>query len=192
MELDKTVSVLRHIQNGSGQQSFVSEHKFRADTAFFPRSDQRLPDIILSSYQKKHLDQCAGVLFCPVEPGRNDLRIIKNQTVSVSQVVDHLHEMLVSDFACPSVQNHQPGGASVLQRILRDQLLRQIIIKITCFHLTPHPSVPGRNYGNILSRNILGRIPPAALCRFLQPPCSPRSSWALLRARNLFYPRRHY
>ena len=106
MELDKTVSVLCNIQNGPGQQSLVSEHELRADTAFFTRSDQRLPDIILSPYQKKNLDQRAGVSFCSVQSGRNDLRIIKHQTVFVSQVVDHLHEMLVPDFARLSVQNH--------------------------------------------------------------------------------------
>ena len=77
----------------------------------------------------------ARILLDAHQTGRDDLRIIYHQAVARIQIFDNVTEHPVLHSARLPVQDQQAGAASVLQRILRDQLLGKVIIKITRLHL---------------------------------------------------------
>ena len=70
----------------------------------------------------------------PDEPCRDNLCVIYHKTVAGIQVVDDIIEMPVLGLSGIPVHNHQPRTGSVRKRILRNQFLRKIIVKIACFH----------------------------------------------------------
>ena len=133
MELDEPVSFFYHVQHGAGEKS-VAELNHRARLAFLSGFHQGLPDIILLAGQEKHFDFGAGVGLCADQPGRNYLGIIDDQAVPGLQIFLDIPEGPVFHFAGILVQNHQSGGSAVLQRILRNQFLGQVIIKIFYIH----------------------------------------------------------
>ena len=130
--MDQTISFLHYIHNFSDKQA-VSKADSCSRSCLFSRLYQCLPDIICSSFQKKHFYLCSGVFLCSDQSGRNYFRIIDNQTISWIQFIDNLTKYMMLCLPCLFIKYHKAGGRAVLQRILCDQFLRKIIIKITCF-----------------------------------------------------------
>ena len=60
----------------------ITERNLRADLCLFSRFHQRLPDIVLFPFQKKHLDLGIGSHLCSVKSCRNDLCIVDDQAVA--------------------------------------------------------------------------------------------------------------
>ena len=57
------------------------------------------------------------------------------------QIIDDIIEMTVLDEVGILMQNHHSGCVSGLYRSLRNQVLRQVIIKITSFHFQYHSRI---------------------------------------------------
>ena len=55
------------------------------------------------------------------------------------KIVDDVIKMTVIDLAGEAVHHQKPAVRALLERILRDQLLRQVIIKVFCFHAVFSP-----------------------------------------------------
>ena len=66
----------------------------------------------------------------PIKSGRNYLCIIDNKTIPRIQILQNIPKMPVLDTPVLQREMHKPRGAPVLQRILGDQFLWEIIIKI--------------------------------------------------------------
>ena len=107
-------------------QQSVSEGYFRPRFQFLPGPDQRLPDIIRSSLQKKDLDMCACIFFYPEQSCGNDFCIVKHQAVTGTQILRQIRKMTVSQFPAVLTDHKKPGSTPVGKRILRDQFLRKI------------------------------------------------------------------
>lgn len=89
-----------------------------------------LPDIIFAAFQKQDLDQRSSLFLVTIKTCRDNLGIIDHKAVSLMQVIQYIGKMTMFNTSIFQGQMHQSGRASVLQRILSDQFLRQIIIKI--------------------------------------------------------------
>ena len=77
----------------------------------------------------------AGVLLHAEQAGRQHAGIVEHQTVARLQILHKIAEMAVLQRARAAVHDHQPGCVARLNRRLRDQLLRQIVVKVTCLHI---------------------------------------------------------
>ena len=134
-EFHHPVAVLPHFPN-NGRQLAVSENDLVADLHFPTGLAQALPALVAQVPQKQHLHHAAGGTV-PHEPGGQHPGIVHHQTVAGVQIVDDVVKMLMLNFPGFPVQHHQPGTVPPLQRRLGDQLFRQIIPKIMCFHVFP-------------------------------------------------------
>ena len=132
--MDQSVSFVHDIDNFSYEQP-VSETDPRSRFCLTTGFHERFPHIIRSSFQKKHFDLRSGFFFCSDQSGRDYLCIIYHETIAFIQIIDNLTEYMMSDLTGFFVHCHKSGRGTVFKRILRDQLLRKIIIKITCFHI---------------------------------------------------------
>ena len=129
MELDQTVSLIYNI-NDLTLQDTVTKSDLCTRTCFFSRLYKTLPDIIFAAFQKQDLDQRSCLFLVTIKTCRDNLGIIDHKTVSLMQVIQYIGKMTMFDTSIFQGQMHQSGRTSVLQRILSDQFLRQIIIKI--------------------------------------------------------------
>ena len=132
-ELDKAVSFLRLSDDGPLQEPAAEAHH-SAGAALLSRLHQGLPNVVLLPREKQHLDLRAGALFLADQPGGDDLCVVDDEAVPFPEISLNVPEGPVLDLPGLPVQDHQPRGSAVLQRILRDQLLRQFIIKLTYIH----------------------------------------------------------
>ena len=133
MKLDQAVSFFHHIDDFTGEDS-VPEGNHCPRFTFLSRFYQCLPDVVFLPLQKQDLDRRIRTHLTTVQPRRDYFCIIDDQAVSRLQVFQDFPEMSVLHLPGHLVQVHQPGRAAVFQRILRDQFLRKVIIKITCLH----------------------------------------------------------
>ena len=85
--------------------------------------------------QEQELHVRAGILLHTEQAGRQHTGIVEHQAVARLQVLHKIAEMAVLQRARAAVHDHQPGSVARLDRRLRNQLLRQIVIKVTCLHI---------------------------------------------------------
>lgn len=128
-ELDQTVPVLHDLQNLAGQEP-VAEREDRAGTALFSRLHKGLPDVVLSALEKQDLDLPLGAFAHAEKTGGDHAGVVQDQAVARMQEIRDLLEYMMGDLTGRFIQDHQPGGAAVIERILGDQFLRQFIIKV--------------------------------------------------------------
>ena len=135
MELHQLVPVV-HFADDRRRQLAIAEAQLRPGVGLAARLRQTFPDALALVPQQQHLHRAACRHAVPQQPRRQHTRIVQHQTVSEPQQLRDLIKMPVSDLARRSVERHQPRRAPVGQRRLRDQLLRQRIIKIMGFQQT--------------------------------------------------------
>ena len=73
----------------------------------------------------------AGLNSYANQPGGNDLCIIEYNDVRRREQVDKIADLTMDDLAGLTVDNHHFRGVAVSQRLLSDQLFRQVIVIIT-------------------------------------------------------------
>ena len=95
-------------------------------------AEQAFPYIIRKLSQQQHFHMCPGFFLDPVETGRDDSRIIADEDISFMEIIHDVIEMLMFQFSALHMDHHHPAGLAVLQRSLGNELLRELIIKITC------------------------------------------------------------
>ena len=141
-EPDKSVAFLQDIHDFPDEGRFFSrpvraaEEDPAADAAFFTRLYQGFPGIRALTDEEQDLNLAETPLPYAVETRRNDLCIVDDQGVSRFKEGGDIPEASVRNLAGFPVQVHETRGGPVEKRILCDQLLRKIIIKITCFHFS--------------------------------------------------------
>ena len=105
------------------------------------RLREAFPDAVSLVLEQQHLNRAAGRDTVPEQARRKHAGIIHHQTVAWPQKLNKIVKMPVRDLAGFPVKRHKPGGVAPLQRCLRDQLFRQIVIKIMCFQqIQPFPT----------------------------------------------------
>ena len=128
-EFNHTVAVFDHIQHFTDQQT-ITKADLRTWFCLLTRFHQCLPHIIFISLKQKYFNVCIRSHLTSHKTGRDYFRIIDYQTVSWIQIINDFTKNMVFDMSCFLIQYHQSGTGSILQRILSDQFLRKIIIKI--------------------------------------------------------------
>ena len=127
-------TVLGIVDDFRPQQSFA-KHAHRAGAKPAARPDQRLPHVALQALEKQQLHRHAGVLLLAQQARGNHLRFIDDQRVARMQKLRQIVKMQVPDAAVRTVVHQQAAVIARLDRRLRDQFLRQLIIKIAGFHI---------------------------------------------------------
>ena len=135
VELHKLVAVLFLSDDGRGQLA-VAEGQLCAGVRLAARLGQAFPDAIALILEKQDLDGSAGRDTVAKQPRRQDTGVIHDQTVARLQKLRKIIKMPVGDLAGFAVQRHEARGVPPLQRRLRDQLLRKLIVKIVSFQQT--------------------------------------------------------
>ena len=98
------------------------------------RTCKRLPAIALHAFQEKKLHVPARILSLCKQARRDDAGRISHEHIARLQMFQNIREHAVGDRFRLSVVDQQPRGRAILRRGLRDQLMRQIIIKIAGLH----------------------------------------------------------
>ena len=138
LEADDTVSVIDGVDDLALQQA-LAELDARTVPKLLARLDETLPVGRAEATQKQYLDMCAGTGLLAMETCRNNLRVIDHEAVALMKIIDDIIKMTVVDLAGEAVHHQKPAVRALLERILRDQLLRQVIIKVFCFHTVFSP-----------------------------------------------------
>ena len=99
---------------------------------------QALPGLLSPVDQQQHLAGTAPRQPLAQQAGGQDPGIVQNQAVAGIQKVRQFIEMVMLPGTGVPVQGHKPGAVPPFQRRLRDQLLRELVVKIACFHVQPH------------------------------------------------------
>ena len=97
---------------------------------FAPRLCQAFPDAVSLVLQKQNLHRAHRRHPVAQKARRKHARIVHHQAVARIQQLHDIIKMPVRHRAGLSVERHQPGGVPPLQRRLRNQLLRKLVIKI--------------------------------------------------------------
>ena len=132
VELHQLVSVVAFADDRRGQRA-VAEGQFRPGVRLSAGLRQALPNAAALVLEQQHFHRAHGRHTVAQQTRGKHARIVQHQAVARVQQIDKLVEMTVSDLSGRAVQRHEPGGVAPLQRRLRDQLLRQVIVKIVCF-----------------------------------------------------------
>ena len=129
-------AVLSHRQH-LGPQLALAEHEARAGLGLFAGLEDDLPVGEVQPAQQQELNRPAGTLLHAVQACRDDAGLVDDEHVAGIQIVDHIVKDSVLDGACVSVIDQQAAGIARTGRRLRDQLLRQVVVKIGCLHSLP-------------------------------------------------------
>ena len=113
----------------------VAKRERSAGLGLAARPGQALPLAVAKVAQQQHLDRTAGAAVAE-QARRKHARIVEHKAVVRTQELRQLVKVMVCDSAGRFVQRQQPGGIAALERRLRDELLRQVKIKIRFFHAT--------------------------------------------------------
>ncbi len=129
LKLYETVSLVNHADDLSSEQSIA-----KADNRPFPRLfaglHERFPHIVFAASEQEHLDRCTCPGFYPHEPGGDDFGIVQHQTVPLMQIFHNVGEHPVLNRSSLFIEHQKSRTRPVLERVLGDQLWRQVEIKI--------------------------------------------------------------
>ena len=139
MELHELVTVFLLSDDRRGELS-AAEGQFGAGMGLPSRLREAFPDAVSLVLEQQHLNGAAGRLPMAQQPCREHAGVVHHQTVARLQQVDQIIKMPVLHRAGALVQHQQAGAVPPLQRRLRDQFFRQIIVKIMSFQQTTAPS----------------------------------------------------
>ena len=102
------------------------------------RAHQTFPRLFSPVDEQQHLTGAASRQTLTQQTGGQHPGIVQDQAVTGVQEVRQLVEMVMLPGAGVPVQSHEPGTVPPFQRRLRDQFLRELVVKIACFHVQPH------------------------------------------------------
>ena len=166
MELDESrTGVFEHVDHQPGKLA-VTEHDTRARLEPAAGLHEALPGVAILLAEKEDLHRPAGLVLGTVQARGEHTRLVDHQHIAGPQIVEHVGEASVVDLAAHPVQDQQPAGVAGLDRVLRDQPARQVVIEI----IGPHVSglserIPWRQCtaggppGDASSRRFIDRHP---------------------------------
>ena len=128
------VGELRHDLGG---QLAAAEADSGARTQLFPGTHETFPIFFAALRQQKDLADAAAGEAIADQSGGQHAGIVQHQAVSGLQELRQVIEVPVRKRSGLAVQTHQPGGVPARKGRLRDQLLREIEIKIRFLHFVP-------------------------------------------------------
>jgi hypothetical protein len=97
---------------------------------------ERAPAALGEGRREQELDRSpAGVPR--QDPGRDDARVVDDQTVARPQERRELRERTVLEGRARAVDQEEPGGAAHAARRLGDQLRREVVVELREIHDTP-------------------------------------------------------
>ena len=124
------VAFLNDVRDLAFKQA-VAEDEPLADLRLFAGADQRLPGAVPVPTQEQELHHAVRLLrIRTVEPRGNDLGIVDDQHILGADIVEYVIEMLMRDCTARAVDDHQARRVARFGGVLRDLLLRQVVIKI--------------------------------------------------------------
>ena len=119
----------------------LSKFALRAHLQPLARADERLPGVVIPAAQQQELHHAARAGLVADQPRGDGARVVDNERVAGVQVIDHIAKGFILAHAGVAVDDHQAAGIARFDGALRDQLLRKIIVKITCLHVNPAASL---------------------------------------------------
>ena len=132
MEADYPVPALGHAFHRSRKLT-VAKGQLRAGLRLSARTAQAFPAAVPKVAQQHQLHAAAGESAADKSRGQYT-GVIQNKAVPLPQQVGELIKMHMLNFTRSLIQMQKPRMVALLQRSLRDQLLRQIKIEIRLFH----------------------------------------------------------
>ena len=115
-------------------QLALAEEDLRAFAQVLARPAQAFPDVVSQVPQQHELADAAGRAAAQ-QAGGQDPRVVDDQAVTRLQQAGQLIEMPVLQGPGFLIQTHQARAVALGDRRLGDQLRRQVIGKIGCFHV---------------------------------------------------------
>ncbi len=105
--------------------------------------DQALPHVaervlVLAALEQQRLAHAARALLVTHEPRGHHAGLVRDHEVARLEVVHDVVEVPVLDAAVVAVQHEQPAGVPRLRRLLRDELLGEVVVKVVCAHASLH------------------------------------------------------
>ena len=101
-----------------------------------PRAHQALPQAVPLVGEEEDLTGPAPGQPVADEPGGEHPGVVQHQAVPRPEELGQVIEVVVGDGPGLLVQGQQPGGVPPLQRVLGDEFLREVKIKIGCFQVS--------------------------------------------------------
>ena len=143
VELHQAVAALLLGRDRRGERA-VAEREFSTGMQLSARLGKAFPDAAAFVLQKQQLHGSARRHAVAEQARGQHARIVHHKAVARLQVVHDIIKMPVLQLAGLPVEHHQAGAVAPLQRCLCDELLRQIIVKITGFQeIRPFPNING-------------------------------------------------
>ena len=113
------------------QKHSLAKHELHANARTLAGLDKTFPSIQFVLTEQEQFDQCLNPsLDVTVHACGNDLGVIDNKHVTLAKIIKDVIKMAVRDAFCRSIQHHQARGVALFHRVLRNQLLGQMIVKI--------------------------------------------------------------
>ena len=137
VKLHDLVAVGDRVDDRGGQLP-VTKRERSAGLCLSARSGQALPLAVAKVAQQQHFDRTAGAAVAE-QARREHARIVEHKAVVRAQELRQVIKVVVGNGAGRFIQRQQPGSIAALERCLRDELLRQVKIKIRFFHATYAP-----------------------------------------------------
>jgi len=131
-KLDQTVSALQHVGDLSLQFS-VPKGDPGTCPKFFSRPDQTLPGLFSPINEQDHLAGPAPGLPLSDQAGGQDSGVVEDKTISWPKKARQIIKMMMTGLPGRLIQGQKTGTVPPLDGSLRDELRREIIIKIVCF-----------------------------------------------------------
>jgi len=127
----------RCVVNHLGHEAFViAEIELVADADFTGRLHEHVPEFMLGIKltQQEHLDFGVRAFLVAIKLGRKHFGVVEHHYVAVAKVIYNLLENAMFDFAAFAMKHHQARLVALGQRILCDEFLGQVEVKLTQFH----------------------------------------------------------
>ena len=133
----QTVAV-RHDLGNLRSQFAIAEGELGSLPHVPPGAHQAFPGFLPPVDEQQHLTGAAPRQPLAQQAGGQHPGVVQDQAVAGVQKFRQFIEMVVFPGAGVPVQGHEPGTVPPLQRRLGDQFLRELVVKIACFHVQPH------------------------------------------------------
>ena len=134
VEPEKAVAVRRvHRFHRCGQQA-APKRQFHALAGLFARAGQAFPEAAAMVGQQQDFNRRRAALGMPHQARRDDAGVVHHQAIARVQIVGQVGEVAMGDAAGSAVEHQKARGVALRKRVLRDQTLGKVKIKITLFH----------------------------------------------------------
>ena len=114
----------------------LTEIQFVADADFTGGIDENVPQqrFAVEFMQQEHRDLCAGLFLFAAEAGGEDARVVHDEDVTLVEIFEDVLESLVFNLLLLPVHDHELAFVAVGARLVGNQFLREIIVKLRKFH----------------------------------------------------------